>query len=76
MYPFECFIINEYGGEKGRQRCLASLGDQCVMYGDKFLEQKGLKEYQKWSNLSVMMGFFIGYRVLCFLILCESFSYF
>ncbi|KAF4354338.1 hypothetical protein F8388_023000 [Cannabis sativa] len=68
-YPFECFIINEYGGEKGRQRCLANLGDQCVLYGDTFLEQKGLKEYQKWSNLSVMMGFIIGYRVLCFLIL-------
>lgn len=68
-YPFECFIINEYGGKKGSHRCLASLGGQCVLYGDKFLEQRGLKESQKWSKLSVMMGFIIGYRLLCFLIL-------
>lgn len=68
-YPFECFIINEYGGEKGRHRCLASLGGQCILYGDKFLVQKGLKQSQKWSNLGVMLGFILGYRVLCFLIL-------
>ena len=68
-YPFECFIINEYGGEKGSHRCLASFGGQCVLYGDQFLVQKGLKEFQKWSNLSVMLTFIIGYRLLCFLIL-------
>ncbi|EXB78099.1 ABC transporter G family member 10 [Morus notabilis] len=68
-YPFECFIINEYGGEKGRHRCLASLGGQCVLYGDEFLVQKGLKQSQKWSNLGVMLGFILGYRILCFLIL-------
>ncbi|KAJ6894202.1 ABC transporter G family member 10-like [Populus alba x Populus x berolinensis] len=44
-YPFECFLINEYGGERG------------------------LKDSRKWSNLAVMLGFIIGYRVLCFVIL-------
>lgn len=68
-YPFECFMINEYGGEQGRSRCLAIVEDQCLLYGDKFLMQKGLKESKKWSNLSVMLGFIIGYRFLCFLIL-------
>ncbi|KAH7533178.1 hypothetical protein FEM48_Zijuj04G0102700 [Ziziphus jujuba var. spinosa] len=68
-YPFECFMINEYGGEHGRSRCLASVEDQCLLYGDQFLTQKGLKESQKWGNLSVMFGFIIGYRFLCFLIL-------
>lgn len=68
-YPFECFMINEYGGEQGRSRCLDSVEGQCLLYGDGFLMQKGLKQSQKWSNLSVMLGFIIGYRFLCFLIL-------
>ena len=69
-YPFECFLINEYGGEQGRRRCLETdEGKGCNLYGDGFLRQQGLKESQKWSNLPVMLGFIVGYRVLCFLIL-------
>ncbi|PQQ13857.1 ABC transporter G family member 10 isoform X1 [Prunus yedoensis var. nudiflora] len=67
-YPFECFIINEYGGEQGR-RCIQIDKDGCNLFGDGFLRQQGLRETQKWSNLAVMFGFIIGYRVLCFLIL-------
>ncbi|CBI20207.3 unnamed protein product, partial [Vitis vinifera] len=56
-YPFECFMINEYGGEEGKKRCL--------------------EEPQKWSNLAVMLGFILGYRLLCFFILlcrcCRTF---
>ena len=68
-YPFECFMINEYGGERGKKRCLESLQGQCFLYGDSFLMQQGLKESQKWSNLGVMLGFILGYRFLSFLIL-------
>ncbi|XP_062096957.1 ABC transporter G family member 10 [Humulus lupulus] len=69
-YPFECFLINEYGGEKESKRCLETDGGRgCNLYGDGFLRQQGLKESQKWSNLAVMLGFIVGYRVLCFLIL-------
>ncbi|KAM1041777.1 hypothetical protein TB2_030472 [Malus domestica] len=68
-YPFECFMINEYGGEQGR-RCIQQIDKEgCNLFGDGFLRQQGLKEAQKWSNLGVMLGFVIGYRVLCFLIL-------
>ncbi|KAH9742823.1 abc transporter g family member 10 [Citrus sinensis] len=56
-YPFECFIINEYGGEKSKRKCL------------KAIEGQGLKDSQKWSNLSLMLGFVFGYRFLCFFIL-------
>ncbi|RVX09472.1 ABC transporter G family member 10 [Vitis vinifera] len=48
-YPFECFMINEYGGKKGK--CLESVEGECILYGDGFLLQQGLKESQKWSNL-------------------------
>ena len=68
-YPFECFMINEYGGEQGKKRCLVSVEGQCIEYGDSFLMQQGLKQSQKWSNLGVMLGFIIGYRFFCFLVL-------
>ncbi|BBG99391.1 ABC-2 type transporter family protein [Prunus dulcis] len=50
-YPLECFLINEYGGEQGRRRCLQSVGGDCILYGDWFLMQQGLKPSQKWINL-------------------------
>lgn len=68
-YPFECFMINEYGGEQGKMRCLEFLEEECSLYGSEFLRQQDLNQSQKWSNLAVMTGFIIGYRVLCFLIL-------
>ncbi|KAF9610699.1 hypothetical protein IFM89_024138 [Coptis chinensis] len=68
-YPFECFLINEYGGEKGRGKCVGSEAGVCILYGDEFLRQQSLKESQKWTNLGVMLGFIIGYRLLCFFIL-------
>lgn len=74
-YPFECFMVNEYGGERGRTRCVESQMGVCILYGDGFLRQQGVKESQKWINLAVMMGFILGYRVFCFLILwyrCRS----
>ncbi|OWM73352.1 ABC transporter G family member 10-like [Punica granatum] len=67
-YPFECFVANEYGGSRGR--CVASVEGQCLLSGDAFLKQQGLKESQKLTNLGVMLGFIVGYRFLCFLILC------
>ncbi|CAK9133255.1 unnamed protein product [Ilex paraguariensis] len=73
-YPFECFMINEFGGEKGKWRCLESFEGECFLYGEKFLMQLGLKESQKWSNLVVMLVFIFGYRFVCFLILwCRSY---
>ncbi|XP_065874842.1 ABC transporter G family member 10-like [Euphorbia lathyris] len=69
-YPFECFIINEYGGEKGKGKCLQILQGNCFLYGEGFLTQQGLDESKKWSNIAVMFGFIFGYRFLFFLILC------
>ena len=68
-YPFECFLINEYGGEQGWTKCIQVVEGQCTLYANGFLRQRDLKESQKWSNLAVMLGFIIGYRVLCFFIL-------
>ncbi|KAG6751153.1 hypothetical protein POTOM_045672 [Populus tomentosa] len=73
-YPFECFMINEYGGEEGKRKCLKSIEGSCYLYGEEFLKQQGVEESYKWSNLAVMSGFILGYRLLCFLILlCRSY---
>ena len=66
-YPFESFMINEYGGKR---RCLESVQGKCFLYGDTYLIQQGLKQSRKWSNLGVMSGFIHGYTFLCFLVLC------
>lgn len=67
-YPFEGFMINEYGGERGR-RCVSREGGECVLDGATFLRQQGLEEGDKWTSLVVMVGFIVGYRVLCLVIL-------
>ncbi|XP_057766433.1 ABC transporter G family member 10-like [Salvia miltiorrhiza] len=72
-YPFECLVINEYGGRE----CVERVGGtgQCVLSGDEYLRQQGLKQSHRWSNLGVMLGFVLGYRLLCFFILwCRSFK--
>ncbi|KAL3632283.1 hypothetical protein CASFOL_025267 [Castilleja foliolosa] len=68
-YPFECFMINEFGGEQGKLKCLESVEGGCLVYGDRFLMQQGLKEELKWSYLVVMLSFILGYRFLGFVFL-------
>ncbi|PNY04847.1 ABC transporter G family member 10-like protein [Trifolium pratense] len=69
-YPFECLMINEYGGEQGKRRCIeVNNNGECILYGAEFLKQQGLKESHKWINLALMLSFIIGYRVLNFIIL-------
>lgn len=67
-YPFESYLINEFGGDEGNTRCLELTEGACV-YGEEFLMNQNLKESQKWSNLGVMLGFILGYRFLSFLVL-------
>lgn len=67
-YPFESFLINEFGGDEGNTRCLELTKGACV-YGDEFLMHRDLKEAQKWSNLGVMLSFILGYRFLTFVVL-------
>ncbi|KAL8512217.1 hypothetical protein ACS0TY_018610 [Phlomoides rotata] len=65
-YPFESLMINEYGGGKAGMKCLE---ESCVLYGNEYLREQGLKESQRWTNLAIMLAFIFGYRLLCFFIL-------
>ncbi|KAI3465830.1 hypothetical protein Pfo_022493 [Paulownia fortunei] len=68
-YPFECFVINEFGGEQGKLKCLESIEGECLIYGNGFLMRQGLKDSQKWNNLVIMLSFIFGYRFVGFLFL-------
>ncbi|KAK8938566.1 ABC transporter G family member 10 [Platanthera zijinensis] len=68
-YPFEVFLLNEYGGEKGRRECIQSVEGGCVLDGGMLLRQQGMEESHKWINLGIMLGFIILYRVLSLVIL-------
>ncbi|XP_059282783.1 ABC transporter G family member 10-like [Lycium ferocissimum] len=68
-YPFECFLINEYGGDTGKTKCIQKVDGMCLMYGEQLLARYGLEESQKWFNIAIMLSFIFGYRFLCFLIL-------
>ncbi|XP_062185102.1 ABC transporter G family member 10-like [Phragmites australis] len=68
-YPFEALVVNEYGGARGARECLTEApggGGLCVLDGAALLRQQGMRESMRWSNLGVMLGFVVGYRVLCF----------
>ncbi|XP_071688785.1 ABC transporter G family member 10-like [Rutidosis leptorrhynchoides] len=69
-YPFECFLLNEFGGSKGRWRCLERFEDGCLIYGEEFLKKQNIKEIQKWNNLGMMLVFIFAYRFLSLLVLC------
>ncbi|XP_066309125.1 ABC transporter G family member 10-like [Miscanthus floridulus] len=73
-YPFEALVVNEYGGARGGRECLASAGGGagalCVLDGAGLLRQQGMREGMRWTNLGVMIGFVVGYRLLCFVFLC------
>ncbi|KAJ6859188.1 hypothetical protein NC652_041471 [Populus alba x Populus x berolinensis] len=47
-YPFECFMINEYGGEKGKRKCLEIIEGNCYLYGEGFLKQQGRTFDRSW----------------------------
>ncbi|MQL96176.1 hypothetical protein Taro_028855 [Colocasia esculenta] len=74
-YPFEAFLINEYGTGKGRGRCLRAAGEVCLVDGDMLLRQMGLGDAKMESRVGVMVAFICAYRVLCFVVLwfrCRS----
>ncbi|PKU68144.1 ABC transporter G family member 10-like [Dendrobium catenatum] len=68
-YPFEAFLLNEFGGEKGRKECIQSGKGGCHLTGEMLLRQQGMEESHKWSNLGVMFGFICVYRILSLVIL-------
>ncbi|KAK4790069.1 hypothetical protein SAY86_017373 [Trapa natans] len=69
-YPLDSLLTNEYWSE--RERCFKwDMGEvpRCVLTGQDVLRSRGLDWDGRWVNVGIMLGFFVLYRVLCWLIL-------
>ncbi|KAL3509220.1 hypothetical protein ACH5RR_028621 [Cinchona calisaya] len=52
--PFESFLINEFGGEKGHSKCVEGSERACFLKGDDFLRKLGIDESQKWNLVQIL----------------------
>lgn len=78
-YPLDSLLINEYWSMRGK--CFewgGGTGDGgapvCVMTGGDVLRSRGLEKDARWVNVGIMCGFFLGYRVLSWIVLVRKAS--
>lgn len=75
-YALDALLINEYSCL--RNKCMVWFEEasvkSCLVTGGDVLDKKGLHERQRWFNVYVLLGFFVLYRVLCFLVLLKRVS--
>ncbi|ESQ54729.1 hypothetical protein EUTSA_v10026876mg [Eutrema salsugineum] len=75
-YALDALLINEYSCLFNK--CLVWFEEGavkvCLVTGGDVLDKKGLHERQRWTNVYVLLGFFVLYRVLCFLVLLKRVS--
>ncbi|CAA6665946.1 unnamed protein product [Spirodela intermedia] len=73
-YALDAMLVNEYSCSAAR--CFQWLEEDraCAVTGRDVLEQRGLRAAQKWTNLQVMVGFFLLYRVLYWIVLSRRVS--
>ncbi|XP_077210125.1 ABC transporter G family member 4-like [Tasmannia lanceolata] len=75
-YALDALLINEYSCLDSRCLIWFEENKVCAVTGRDVLEKRGLHERERWTNLQVMLAFFVLYRVLCFFVLCRRASRF
>lgn len=74
-YALDALLINEYSCLISR--CLIWYDEKnqtCMVTGADVMQKRGLHENQRWTNIYVLIGFFVFYRVLCLLFLIRRVS--
>lgn len=76
-YPLDTLLTNEYWSIQSE--CFSwqaqdQLPSKCLLTGNDVLKSRGLDKDTRWINVGIMFGFFVLYRVLCWLILCRKAS--
>ncbi|XP_078431802.1 ABC transporter G family member 8-like [Wolffia australiana] len=73
-YALDAMLINEYACSAAR--CFLWLEEEnaCAVTGRDVMEQRALNPSQRWTNLQVMVGFFLLYRVLYWMVLARRVS--
>ena len=74
-YPLDSLLINEYWSV--RDECFSwQIQDhsKCLITGNDVLKSRGLEKDTRWMNVGIMFGFFIFYRLVCWIILARRAS--
>lgn len=74
-YALDALLINEYSCLLSR--CLIWFDEKnktCMFTGRDVLQKRGLHEGQRWTNIYILLGFFVFYRLLCLLVLIRRVS--
>ncbi|XVF53506.1 hypothetical protein PTKIN_Ptkin05aG0104600 [Pterospermum kingtungense] len=73
-YALDALLINEYSCLASRCFLWYNETKTCMLTGGDVLEKKGLHERQRWTNIYILVGFFVFYRILCLLVLIRRVS--
>ncbi|XWS73652.1 hypothetical protein CRYUN_Cryun02cG0147000 [Craigia yunnanensis] len=74
-YPLETLLTNEYLSLRGE--CFSwhpQDYSHCLLTGNDVLKSRGLDKDTRRMNVGIMFGFFLFYRVLCWIILARKAS--
>ncbi|KAJ4786292.1 ABC transporter G family member 23 [Rhynchospora pubera] len=75
-YPLDALLINEYGSMS--DKCFSWIHEAntliCARTGADVLRARHLDESMRWRNIGIMCGFFLIYRVLCWILLVRRAS--
>ncbi|KAM5574471.1 ABC transporter G family member 23 [Rosa sericea] len=76
-YPLDTLLTNEYwsiSSECFSWHANDQFPSKCLLTGNDVLKSRGLDKDTRWINVGIMFGFFVFYRVLCWIILCRRAS--
>lgn len=74
-YPLDSLLINEYWSMRGKCFSSQALDNlRCAVTGREVLRTRGLEKDDRWMNVGIMLGFFLFYRLLCWIILARKAS--
>uniref|UniRef100_A0A6M2F5W2 ABC transporter domain-containing protein n=1 Tax=Populus davidiana TaxID=266767 RepID=A0A6M2F5W2_9ROSI len=73
-YALDALLINEYSCLVNKCFLWYQENSTCMVTGGDVLQKRGLHERQRWTNIYILLGFFVFYRVLCLLVLIRRVS--
>lgn len=73
-YALDALLINEYSCLISRCMIWYEENKTCMVTGGDVLQNRGLHERQRWTNIYFLIGFFVLYRVFCFIVLIRRVS--
>ncbi|KAL3524336.1 hypothetical protein ACH5RR_017170 [Cinchona calisaya] len=73
-YALDALLINEYSCLVSRCLIWYDENKTCMVTGRDMLEKRGLHEKQRWTNIYILIGFFVFYRLLCLIVLIRRVS--